>query len=134
MATLADVSRIGASLPGTTESRTRQFTLSVGVKGKQKGYAWTWLERVDPKKPRVPNPAVLAIRVADLGTKDLIIASDARKFFTEPHYNGYAAVLVRLAAVRVPQLRQLLTDAHGCLVPRQDAGRSGRGRRGLQNP
>ena len=117
MASLADASRIGKSLPGTIEETAKRFGLAVEVKGKRKGYAWTWLERIDPKKPRIPNPAVLAIRVANLGTKELIIASDSRKFFTEPHYNGYAAILVRLAEVSVAELRQLLTDGHRCLLP-----------------
>lgn len=35
---------------------------------------------------------------------------------TEPHYDGYAAVLVRLAAVRVPELRELLTEAWRCQI------------------
>ena len=39
--------------------------------------------------------------------------ADPEKFFTEPHYNGYPAVLVRLAAVDVDELRELLTDACG---------------------
>ncbi len=28
--------------------------------------AWVWLERIHPKKARVPNPAVLAIQVDEL--------------------------------------------------------------------
>jgi hypothetical protein len=39
---------------------------------------------------------VLAFRVADLGVKELLV-SDARGiYFTTPHWNGYAAVLVRI--------------------------------------
>ena len=32
----------------------------------------------------------------------MLIASDPEKFFTEPHYNGFPAVLVRLAAIDTP--------------------------------
>lgn len=116
MASLADARRIGNTLSGTIEEAARQFMLAVVVKGKRKGYAWSWLERIDPKKPRVPNPSVLAIRVANLGAKELIIASNAKKFFTEPHYDGYAAILVRLGEVRVAELRQLLTDGYRCVA------------------
>jgi len=47
----------------------------------------------------VPNPEVLAVRVASLAEKDELIAADPEKFFTEPHYNGFPAVLVRLPAI-----------------------------------
>jgi hypothetical protein len=56
--------------------------------------------------------------VANLTEKDMMLAADHVKFFTEPHYNGYPAVLVRLAKVSVSDLRQLLTDAWRCTAPR----------------
>ena len=110
MATQADVRRIAMSLPGSEEGKDR-FGFSVQNKGKSKGFAWVWNERVDPKKPKVPNPGVLAVRVANNAQKDLIIASDSKKFFTEPHYDGFPAVLVRLNAVTVADLRILLAEA-----------------------
>jgi hypothetical protein len=79
--------------------------------------AWFWNERIDPKKPRVPNPAVLAVRVASNEEKDELIAADPEKFFTEPHYAGFPAVLVRLAAVDEKELRELLIDAWRCQAP-----------------
>jgi hypothetical protein len=110
MATQADVRRIALALPGTEESKER-FAFSVLNKGKSKGYAWVWRERVAPKMPRVSNPKVLAVIVANLAEKDLLIAAKPKKFFTEPHYNGFPAVLVRLAAVTVPEMRTLLEAA-----------------------
>jgi hypothetical protein len=116
MATQADVRRIALSFPETDEGSDR-FGFSVRNKGKSKGFAWVWMERVDPKKPRVANPDVLAVRVANNAQKDLIIASDSKKFFTEPHYNGFPAVLVRLKAVTVADLRVLLAEAWRCQAP-----------------
>jgi hypothetical protein len=116
MATQADVRRIALSLPETTENEDR-FAFSVRNKNKDKGFAWVWLERIHPKKGRVPNPKVLAVRVADEGEKYMLVASDEEKFFTEPHYNGYPAVLIRLPAIRVPELRELITDAWRCMAP-----------------
>jgi hypothetical protein len=118
MATRADVRRIALSLPGVEEAADH-FAFSVPNKGKAKGIAWVWLERLEPKKARVPNPKVLAVRVANLAEKDLILSSDSKKFFTEPHYNGYPAVLVRLAAIRVPELRLLLESAWQCQAPKE---------------
>ena len=97
MATQEDVRRMALSLPETEEGDDR-FAFSVRGKGKPKGFVWVWLERIEPKKARVPNPEVIAIRVANLDEKDIILSIDESKFFTEPHYNGYPAVLIRLAA------------------------------------
>jgi hypothetical protein len=118
VATHADVRRIALSLPETEEAKN-DFAFSVPNKGKLKGFAWVWKERIDPKKPRVPNPAVLAVRVANLGEKDLLISAEPAKYFTEPHYNGFPAVLVRLAAVRVPELRPLLVEAWRSQAPKE---------------
>ncbi|MDQ6634017.1 MAG: hypothetical protein M3Z10_04590 [Gemmatimonadota bacterium] len=116
MATQAAVRRIALSLPETEEAADR-FAFSVRNKGKLKGFVWVWQERVDPKKPRVPNPGVIAVRVANLGQKDLLISADPVKFFTEPHYNGFPAVLVRLKAVTVADLRMLIEEAWRCQAP-----------------
>lgn len=117
MATQADVRRIALSLPATEEASDR-FAFSVRNKEKLKGFVWVWMERVAPKKPRVPNPGVIAVRVANLGQKDLLLSADPAKFFTEPHYNGFPAVLVRLDAVSVAELKLLITDAWRCQAPR----------------
>lgn len=116
MATQDDVRRIALSFPETEEGADR-FAFSVRAKGKPKGFAWVWLERIAPKKSRVPNPDVLAVRVANLAQKELLLASDRTKFFTEPHYNGFPAILVRLQAVSVSELEMLLTDAWRCQAP-----------------
>lgn len=126
MATQADVRRIALALPGTQEP-PNYFAFEVPNKGKMKGYAWVWMERVDPKKPRVANAKVLAVRVTNLGQKDLMISAEPTKFFTEPHYNGFPAVLVRLAAVSVAELRALLKDAWRCMAPADASSGAGRG-------
>jgi hypothetical protein len=111
MATLAELRRAALLLPGASEG-DEPYAFGVTVRGKVKGFAWTWKERVEPKKPRVPNLEMIAIRVAGAEAKEDLLRADPGKFFTEPHYNGYPAVLVRLAAVDVVELTELLTDAH----------------------
>jgi hypothetical protein len=39
-------------------------------------------------------------------------------FFTEPHYNGFPAVLVRLPAIELEQLEGLITDAWRIQAPK----------------
>ena len=117
MATQADVRRIALSLPGTEEA-PNHFAFSVRNKGKLKGFVWVWMERLTPKKPRVPQPSVVAVRVASLADKDVLLALDRAKFFTEPHYNGFPAVLVRLPAVSARELRPIITEAWRCQAPK----------------
>ena len=59
------------------------------------------------------------MRVSGEEEKAVLIAADPEKFFTEPHYNGYPAVLVRLDAIDEDELAELLTDAWRCAAPRK---------------
>ncbi|MDP9244266.1 MAG: MmcQ/YjbR family DNA-binding protein [Chloroflexota bacterium] len=114
MADADDVRQIALSLPETLQ-RPNDSRYFVG----EKAFAWTWLERVDPKRARVAQPDVLVVRVADQLEKEALLAVDADKFFTEPHYDGYAAVLVRLPAVDVDELADLLAAAWRAVAPRR---------------
>jgi hypothetical protein len=117
MADQTDVRRIALSLPDTSEGDD-YFSFSVRAGSKQRSFAWIWLERIHPKLGRVPNPDVIAVRVANEAEKQLLLGSDQEKFFTEPHYNGFPAVLIRLAAIGADELEELLTDGWRCLAPR----------------
>jgi len=118
MATQADVRRIALALPGVTEEAGR-FAFHVGTSGKQKHFVWVWLERLAPKKARVPNPKVIAVRVANELEKQALLSADEEKFFTEPHYNGYPAVMVRLPEVSAAELAVLLDQAWRCAAPKK---------------
>jgi len=62
---------------------------------------------------------VLMVTVADLGEKEALLADDPDVFFTVAHYDGYPAVLVRLARVDDAVLRELLLDAWLRLAPKR---------------
>lgn len=117
MATQADVRRIALSLPATEQVAGR-FAFAVRNKGKLKAFAWVWMERVLPKKPRVPQPRVLAVRTASVEDRELMIARDPAKFFTEPHYEGFPAVLVRLPAVTARELESIIREGWRCQASR----------------
>lgn len=112
MADLEDVSRIALALPSTTQTGS---SWAVG----DKGFAWTYMERVVEKQPRVERTDVLAVRVANQEEKEMLLASDPEKFFTTPHYNGYPAILVRLPNIDNDELAELLTDAWRSRAPRR---------------
>jgi hypothetical protein len=118
MADQSDVRRIALALPQTSEAEDH-FGFYVENKGKRKQFVWAWAERVDAKKPRVARADVAAVRVSDLEEKDALLASDERKFFTEPHYDGFRAVLVRLAEIEEAELEELILDAWRCQAPRE---------------
>jgi hypothetical protein len=109
-----DVRRIALSLPHVSNDGSHAY----GVEG-GKAFAWTWKKRVEPKRPRVEQLDVFAVRVGNQEEKEVLIASDPEKFFTEPHYNGFPAVLVRLDAIGGDELAELLTDAWRTAAPRK---------------
>ena len=94
MATPDDVRRIALALP---EAATNPDGTVFVVAGK--AFAWPWLERIDPKRARVPNLDVLAVRIASEFEKEVLIDMDPAVFFTEPHYDGYPAILVRVPVI-----------------------------------
>jgi hypothetical protein len=59
----------------------------------------------------IPSGPIFAVRVADLRTKELLLAAKPRGVFTIPHFDGYAAVLIQLDKVALRTLRQMITDA-----------------------
>ena len=98
-----------------------RFGFEVPVNGKPKGFVWAWRKRVDPRKPKVPQTDVIVLPVASLADKEFLLGLDADKFFTEPHYDGYPAVLVRLPAVKPAELRELIREAWRCVVGKPPA-------------
>ncbi|MGW5359586.1 MmcQ/YjbR family DNA-binding protein [Actinopolymorpha pittospori] len=108
MATEDDVRRIALSLPETAEG-TSYGTPGFKVKGK--GFL----------RIRTEAEGALVVWVADVGEKDALIQSDPAKFFTTPHYDGYAVVLVNLPAVDVDELRELIVESWLIRAPKRVA-------------
>lgn len=117
MVTQDDVRRIAMEFPGVVEG-TDRFAFSVVNKGKEKAFAWVWLERLEPKKARIPQPNVLAVRVGGEDDKDFLVHAAPEVFFTEPHYNGFPAILIRLENIAVDQLETMLIEAWHYQAPK----------------
>jgi hypothetical protein len=47
----------------------------------------------------------------------MLLEADAEKYFTEPHYNGYPAVLVRLDAIFPDEIEDLIIEAWRTQAP-----------------
>jgi hypothetical protein len=61
----------------------------------------------------------LVVRVVDLEDKDALLRGQPGVFSTTPHYDGYAYVLVRLAAIEPDQLAELIEDAWRLVAPKR---------------
>jgi hypothetical protein len=119
MATWDDVRRIALDLPETSE-RTNQGVLQWRVKEK----VLTWerpLRRVDYEAlgDTAPEGPILAVWVDDLGVKEALLSDDPDVFFTTPHFDGYAIVLIRLEEIPVPELEELIIEAWLVRAPKR---------------
>jgi hypothetical protein len=82
----------------------------IGFEVGGKGLAWAYLARPAPKAKRVLVPGVVAVRCS-METKELLLEAAPERFFTDDHYRGYPAVLVRLAEIEADELESLLKQA-----------------------
>lgn len=103
MATEDDVRTICLSLPETSERLTWG---TPGFRVHEKLFA-----RLRE------SPDALVVWRPSTEDRDSLIAADPDLFFTTPHYDGHASVLVRLDVVGVERLRELLTEAWDTRAP-----------------
>jgi len=58
-----------------------------------------------------PTGPVIGAHLADVGEKFALVAEDPLVFFTTPHFDGYATVLVALDRIGPARLRELVESA-----------------------
>lgn len=127
MATEDDVRRAAVALPEVVES-TSYGEPAWEVRGR--AFAWERpLSRADREAlgDAAPDGYVLAVRVADLGVEEALLATEAGSCFTTPHFEGHPAVLIRLDLTGLPALEELLTDAWLAVAPERLAAHFLRG-------
>src|SRR5918995_3291702 len=101
----SDAAEIGTRLPGVEES-TWFRTPALKVRGK----SFCRMKE---------DGETLVIQVVDLEDKEALLRSDPEVFFTTPHYDGYAYVLVRLERADPAQLAELIEDAWRLSAPKR---------------
>ena len=118
MVSVDEAARIALELPEVTEGeRHGHRTWSVAGKG----FAWERaFSKADVRRfgdATPPAGPILAVRVADLGEKEAVLAEAPKGFFTIPHFDGYAALLIQLSAVGKRALREAILDAWLACAP-----------------
>jgi hypothetical protein len=122
MATWDDVRRLALALPETSEKPSYGGNASWTVGGK--GFAW---ERPLGKGDRdalgasAPTGAILGVYAPDLETKAVLLAADPAVFFTTPHFDGYASVLIVLDAIAMTTLHEVLVESWLARAPKRVA-------------
>lgn len=119
MATWDDVRRLALALPETKESPLHGQT---AWKVKDKLFVWERpLRKGDLAAlgDAVPTGAILGARTEHQGAKFALIEEQPEIYFTIPHFEGYAAVLVRLDVISVKELEELIVDAWLARAPRK---------------
>jgi len=111
MAEWDDVRRIALSLPETSE-RPAYGNTAWRVRDK----IFVWERPLRPKEAsdlgdHAPSGPILAARVEDLGEKEALLQANPETFFTTPHFDNYATILIRLDRVSAEELNELIVEA-----------------------
>jgi hypothetical protein len=121
---LEDVAAMATALPGVSagERHGRRTWFANG-----KAFAWhrpfskADIKRFGDETP--PAGEILALSTVDLDDKEAVLAANPDAFFTIEHFNGYAAVLVRLSVVKKAPLREAILDAWLVVAPEDVAAK-----------
>ena len=101
-----DVRALALALPDVVEMESDGFDFRVF----NRGFVWSYPER-QPGKPRVIRTDIAVLFVGDEAEKQALVLGEPDLFFTVAGYDGLPLVMLRLPAVTVNRLSELITDA-----------------------
>jgi hypothetical protein len=119
MAGWDDVRRIALALPETSERASRNL-----VSWRVRDKLFVWERPLRPADLRAlgtdaPTGPILGARVEHVGAKEALLADDPGVFFTTPHFDGYAAILVRLERIAIDDLQEVVVEAWLTSAPKR---------------
>ena len=119
MATWDNVARIVGELALTSEPSPHDWRVGKKLLAWERPLRPSEREALARSGEDTPDANILGVRVADEGIKFALIADEPGVYFTTPHFDGYAAVLVKLSEISVRDLEELITEAWLTQAPRK---------------
>jgi len=119
MATWEDVASIVGELQLTDERSPREWRVGKKLIAWERPLRKSDREALAALGSEPPEGDILGVRVADEGVKFALIADEPGVYFTTPHFDGYPAVLVKLAEIDELRLRELIVEAWLTQAPKR---------------
>jgi len=119
MATWDDVASIVGELQLTDERSPREWRVGKKLIVWERPLRKSDREALAASGVEPPEGDILGARVADEGVKFALIADEPDVYFTTPHFDGYPAVLVKLAEIDELGLRELIVEAWLTQAPKR---------------
>ncbi|MBA3809073.1 MAG: MmcQ/YjbR family DNA-binding protein [Solirubrobacterales bacterium] len=119
MASWEDVSRIALELPQAVEQTKREQRRWL-----VKDRLFVWERPLRPKeiealRSDIHEGPILAARVEHLGAEQALLAEDPHVFFTTPHFERTAAILLRLDRISPEDLDEVIVEAWLARAPKR---------------
>jgi hypothetical protein len=119
VATWDDVASVLGDLPLIEERSPHDWRIGKKLIAWERPLRKSDREALTASGSEPPEGDILAVRVADEGVKFALIADEPGVYFTTPHFDGYPAVLVKLAEIDELGLRELVTEAWLTQAPKR---------------
>jgi hypothetical protein len=119
MATWDDVASIVGELQLTDERSPHEWRVGKKLIVWERPLRKSDREALAARGIEPPEGDILGARVADEGVKFALIADEPDVYFTTPHFDGYPAVLVKLAEIDRLGLRELIVEAWLTQAPKR---------------
>jgi hypothetical protein len=119
MATWDDVASIVGELQLTEERSPHEWRVGKKLIVWERPLRKSDREALAARGIEPPEGDILGARVADEGVKFALIADEPDVYFTTSHFDGYPAVLVKLAEIDELGLRELIIEAWLTQAPKR---------------
>jgi hypothetical protein len=119
MATWDDVASIVGELQLTDERSPHEWRVGKKLIAWERPLRKSDREALAALGIEPPEGDILGVRVADEGVKFALIADEPDVYFTTSHFDGYPAVLVKLAEIDGLGLRELIVEAWLTQAPKR---------------
>jgi hypothetical protein len=119
MATWDDVASIVGELQLTDERSPHEWRVGKKLIAWERPLRKSDREALAALGVEPPEGDILGVRVADEGVKFALIADEPNVYFTTPHFDGYPAVLIKLAEIDQLGLREVIVEAWLTQAPKR---------------